>query len=56
MLDPYQLQIPEKLTPGTYNIEVGLYEMTSHRRLHLANPDGSLNGDRYILGPVEVDN
>jgi hypothetical protein len=54
MLDPYQLEIPEDLAPGTYLIEVGLYEMTSGRRLHMSDGDGSLIGDRYILGAVEI--
>jgi len=56
MLDPYQIDIGEDIPPGTYFLEVGLYEMTSHHRLHLSQPNGSLNGDRYILGPIEVNN
>ncbi len=54
MLDPYRLQIPPDLSPGTYLIEVGLYEMVGRRRLHIAAADGSLVGDRYILGSVVV--
>lgn len=54
MLDPYQLEIPDDLAPGTYLIEVGLYEMTSGRRLHMSDLAGSLIGDRYILGAVQV--
>ena len=54
MLDPYQLEIPDGLAPGTYLIEVGLYEMTSGRRLHMSDLTGSLIGDRYILGAVQV--
>jgi hypothetical protein len=52
--DPYRLPIPEDLPPGTYYIEVGLYEMVSGRRLHISDSDGNLNGDRYILGPIVV--
>ncbi|MCA9955046.1 MAG: DUF2723 domain-containing protein [Anaerolineales bacterium] len=52
--DPYRLPIPAELPPGTYYIEVGLYEMVSGRRLHISDQEGNLNGDRYILGPVEV--
>ena len=52
--DPYRLPIPEDLPPGTYYIEVGLYEMVSGRRLHISDLDGNLNGDRYILGPILV--
>ena len=54
MLDPYRLEIPAGLPPGTYFIEVGLYEMTGGRRLHMADEDGNLIGDRYILGPIQV--
>lgn len=55
MLDPYRLQIPPDLPPGEYLIEVGLYEMTSGRRLHIADQLGNLVGDRYILGSVIVE-
>ncbi|MCI0395396.1 MAG: DUF2723 domain-containing protein [Chloroflexi bacterium] len=54
MLDPYRLPIPADLPPGTYFIEVGLYEMTSGRRLHISDAAGNLAGDRYILGSVVV--
>lgn len=55
LLDPYRLPVDETLAPGTYYVEVGLYEMTGRRRLHIAGPDGSLQGDRYILGAVQVE-
>ncbi len=54
--DPYRLQIPPALPPGTYLIEVGLYEMVSLRRLHIADANGNLVGDRYILGSLSVPN
>jgi hypothetical protein len=55
MLDPYRIEIPEEIQPGNYLIEVGLYEMTSGRRLHMSDLQGNLIGDRYILGPVVVE-
>jgi hypothetical protein len=55
MLDPYRLQLPEELPPGEYLVEVGLYEMTGGRRLHLADAAGNLVGDRYILGSLVVE-
>jgi hypothetical protein len=55
MLDPYRLPVPPDLPPGTYYIEVGLYEMVNGRRLHMADPAGNLAGDRYILGPVVIE-
>jgi hypothetical protein len=54
LLDPYRLEIPGDLPPGTYRVEVGLYEMTGRRRLHMADDQGNLIGDRFILGSVEV--
>ncbi len=54
MRDPYRLQIPPDLAPGTYLIEVGLYEMVGGRRLHIADEMGNLVGDRNILGAVIV--
>lgn len=53
-IDPYRLTIPEDLAPGTYLIEVGLYEMVGGRRLNIADDQGNLIGDRYILGSVNV--
>jgi len=55
MLDPYRLTIPPDLPPGTYYIEVGLYEMIGGRRLHISDQAGNLAGDRIILGPVVVE-
>lgn len=55
LTDPYQLHIGETIPPGTYYIEVGLYEMTSGRRLHRHNAAGNLIGDRFVLGQVIVE-
>lgn len=55
LLDPYRLTIPPDLPPGTYYVEVGLYEMVGKRRLHMADAAGNLIGDRLILGPVSVE-
>jgi hypothetical protein len=55
LLDPYRLPVDESIAPGLYYVEVGLYEMTGQRRLHIAGPEGSLQGDRYILGAVRVE-
>jgi hypothetical protein len=54
LLDPYRIEIGQDIPPGTYFLEVGLYEMTSLRRLHLSDVNGSLMGDRFSLGPVVV--
>jgi hypothetical protein len=53
--DPYRLVIPPDLPPGDYWVEVGMYGMTSHRRLSVVDWTGNLAGDRVILGPVRVE-
>ena len=55
MTDPYRLVIDPNLPPGRYYLEVGLYEMTSGRRLHQHDSHGNLVGDRTILGEVVVE-
>jgi len=54
-IDPYRLVLPNDLPPGDYWLEVGMYGMTSLRRLPVVNLEGSLAGDRVILGPVRVE-
>jgi len=53
--DPYRLIIPAGLPPGDYWLEVGMYGMTSLRRLPVVDLAGNLAGDRVILGPVRVE-
>jgi len=53
--DPYRLLLPADLPPGDYWLEVGMYGMTSLRRLPVVDLAGSLAGDRVILGPVRVE-
>ena len=54
-IDPYRLMLPADLPPGNYLLEVGLYGMTSLRRLPVVDSAGNLAGDRVILGPVRVE-
>lgn len=53
--DPYKLTLPSDTPPGDYLIEVGMYGMTDHRRAYHFDPQGNLAGDRYVLGPVRVE-
>jgi hypothetical protein len=53
--DPYRLSLPTSLPPGDYWLEVGMYGMTSLRRLPVVDLTGNLAGDRVILGPVHVE-
>jgi hypothetical protein len=55
LTDPYRLAIPANLSPGDYWLEVGMYGMTSLRRLPVVDLAGNLAGDRVILGPVRVE-
>jgi hypothetical protein len=53
-IDPYRFVIPSDLPTGDYVLEVGMYSMTSLRRLPVVDSAGNLAGDRVILGPVRV--
>lgn len=54
VVDPYRLALPETLEPGTYWLEVGMYEMGTIRRIPHLGRDGTMVGDRHILGALEV--
>lgn len=51
--DPYRMSLAG-VPPGDYLVEVGLYQMTSRQRLLIADPQGNMTSDRYILGPVII--
>jgi len=55
LTDPYRLALPADLSPGDYWLEVGMYGMTSLRRLPVVDLEGNLAGDRIVLGPVRVE-
>lgn len=55
LTDPYRLIVPPDLPAGDYWLEVGMYGMTSLRRLPVVDLTGNLAGDRVILGPVRVE-
>jgi hypothetical protein len=52
--DPYRLELPDTLPPGQYWVEVGMYEMGTVRRVPQLAADGTMVGDRTILGPLVV--
>ncbi len=54
-VDPYRLTLPPDVPPGKYRLEVGMYGMTSQRRLPVVDAAGNLAGDRVILGTVRVE-
>ncbi len=55
VVDPYRLVAPENLPPGQYRLEVGMYEMSSVRRISQLDLSGEMTGDRFILGPIVVE-
>jgi len=55
LTDPYRLSVPADVPAGDYYLEVGMYGMTSLRRLSVVDLAGNLAGDRVILGPVRVE-
>ena len=54
VLDPYRLVMAAEIPPGQYWLEVGMYETGSVRRIPQFSLDGTMTGDRFILGPVTV--
>jgi hypothetical protein len=52
---PTACRLMKRLAPGLYLRRGRAVRDDGQRRLHIAGPDGSLQGDRYILGPVLVE-
>jgi hypothetical protein len=55
LTDPYRLTLPADLAPGDYWLEVGMYGMTSLRRIPVVDLEGNLAGDRVILGLIRAE-
>lgn len=49
IVDPYRIDVAPHAPPGTYTIEVGLYELVDGTRLPLIG-----NGDAVVIGRIEV--
>ena len=52
--DGITIPIDSSLAPGTYTVEVGLYEFATMQRLEIVSSDGQLVGDKLMLGPIEI--
>lgn len=52
--DNHGLPVPFGTPPGQYEIEVGMYDMSTGRRLPVFDNTGESSGDRVVLRPVEV--
>jgi hypothetical protein len=54
IVDEYAIPVAAGAPPGTYRIEVGLYDPVTGQRLPVLGPDGAAEADHLILTPVEV--
>jgi len=52
--DEYELLVYDDAPPGRYQLEVGMYLLSTMERLAVLNEDGQLQGDRVPLGEVTV--
>ena len=55
IVDEYAIPLAADAPPGTYRIEIGLYDAASGERLPLLGPDGAPAADHLILTVVEVE-
>lgn len=54
VVDPYRIVVPGDLPPGEYYLEIGVYGLRSVQRVMNVGGDGSLAGDRFVLGWIQV--
>lgn len=54
IVDKYDLTLKPDATPGTYRIEIGMYNPRTGTRLPVVNGNGQDPGDRIILDTVSV--
>jgi 4-amino-4-deoxy-L-arabinose transferase-like glycosyltransferase len=52
--DQYDLTISPKIPLGQYEIEVGMYLIETGERLPVLSDDGTVQGDKVMLGPIEM--
>lgn len=52
--DEYELLIYDDAPPGRYQLEVGMYLLSTMERLAILNGEGQVQGDRVLLGKVVV--
>ncbi len=52
--DAYRVPVQPQAPPGSYQIEVGLYEPLTGERLPLYDEDGNPMGDRLLLAKVQI--
>ena len=52
--DDYQIQVPEGLVPGAYELRVGLYRLADFARLPVQGPEDRVADSAIILGQARV--
>jgi hypothetical protein len=52
--DEYQIPIEADAPAGEYELEIGMYEPVTGERLLVYNQEGTLLGDRILLGRIRV--
>jgi uncharacterized membrane protein len=52
--DTHTLNVAADAPPGTYTLEVGLYEWPSGRRLEVVDAAGRAVGDKVVLGQIQI--
>jgi hypothetical protein len=52
--DPWPLTIPADISPGTYNLAVGMYDSDTLIRLGVTDANGTPAGDTIPLGTIDV--
>ncbi len=50
----HQLQVPARLRPGRYSIEIGMYNIVDGNRLEVLDPQGKAIDSRLVLGKVKI--
>lgn len=50
----HQLKIPQRLKPGSYSLEFGLYDTLNGDRVNRIDESGASSDDRLILGRLKV--
>ena len=54
IVDEHAISVAADAPPGTYRLEVGLYDPVSGARLTVLGPDGAAVGDHVIVTAVEI--
>ncbi len=53
VVDDYEIRVDTGAPPGSYMIEVGMYDPETMARLPVSDPGGT-SGDRVLLGRITI--